>query len=327
MEHATPSPATPPAGIDPAAAPANLATSPAPAPAPAPETEAEFGYDPAQYRWVPVRRVPRADGWTEEKQRRFIEVLADTGLVSLAAKEVGMTRMSAYRLRRAPYAGAFARAWDVARERAGTLIEDIAFERAIEGVEEDKYNANGELADSRRVYNDRLLTFLLSHLKPERYSREARRARAAWHFAGGPGPLDSLAAPPGEPERPELAPPAASPTVSPAPAEASLDEALRAMEPELPAPAEALLGPEQLEHDLLCAEIADGKLPQHHSEQRPAKSPGQARAERIAAQLERGRLADEKLGRGEGLGEGEYADWCAWLDPAQAGTRRRKPRA
>ena len=30
-------------------------------------------YDPADYRWVPVRRKPRFDGWTEEKQRRFIE--------------------------------------------------------------------------------------------------------------------------------------------------------------------------------------------------------------------------------------------------------------
>jgi hypothetical protein len=44
------------------------------------------GYDPADYRWVPVRRRPRTDGWTEEKQRRFIEVLADTGLVSAADK-------------------------------------------------------------------------------------------------------------------------------------------------------------------------------------------------------------------------------------------------
>ena len=47
------------------------------------------GYDPAHYRWVPVRRRPRYDGWTEEKQRRYI-VLADTGLVSAAAKAVGM---------------------------------------------------------------------------------------------------------------------------------------------------------------------------------------------------------------------------------------------
>ena len=41
-------------------------------------------YDAADYRWVPVRRRPRYDGWTEEKQRRFI-VLADTGRVSAAA--------------------------------------------------------------------------------------------------------------------------------------------------------------------------------------------------------------------------------------------------
>ena len=57
-------------------------------------------YDPAAYRWVPVRRIPRTDGWTEEKQRRFIETLADTGLVNVAAKAVGMSRESAYRLRR-----------------------------------------------------------------------------------------------------------------------------------------------------------------------------------------------------------------------------------
>ena len=49
-------------------------------------------YDPADYRWVPVRRVPRRDGWTEEKQRRFIETLADTGLVNVAARAVGMSR-------------------------------------------------------------------------------------------------------------------------------------------------------------------------------------------------------------------------------------------
>jgi hypothetical protein len=49
-------------------------------------------YDPADYRWVPVRRRQRLDGWTEEKQRRFIETLADTGLVNVAARAVGMSR-------------------------------------------------------------------------------------------------------------------------------------------------------------------------------------------------------------------------------------------
>src|SRR4051812_45964497 len=69
-------------------------------------------YDPAEYRWVPVRRRPRTHGWTEDKQRRFIEVLADTGLVNVAARAVGMTREGAYQLRRAAHGAAFARAWD-----------------------------------------------------------------------------------------------------------------------------------------------------------------------------------------------------------------------
>ncbi|THD36157.1 MAG: hypothetical protein E7773_09535 [Sphingomonas sp.] len=46
-------------------------------------------YDPADYRWVPVRRRPRFDGWTEEKQRRFIETLADTGPVGAAMAAIG----------------------------------------------------------------------------------------------------------------------------------------------------------------------------------------------------------------------------------------------
>ncbi len=65
-------------------------------------------YDPAEYRWVPVRRRPRYDGWTEEKQRRFIETLADTGLVNVAARAVGMSRpaRSACRGRAAELIGA-----------------------------------------------------------------------------------------------------------------------------------------------------------------------------------------------------------------------------
>ena len=267
--------------------------------------EPDFGftaphYDASEYRWVPVRRRPRHDGWTEEKQRRFIEVLADTGLVGLAAKEVGMTRASAYRLRRAAHAGAFARAWDRARELAGALIEDIAFERAIEGVEVESYDGHGELAGTRTVYNDRLLTFLLRHLRPEIYSAAARERRGgAW------------------PERQD------GPTNANA---ASLDAALRAMEPQLPAPVEALVDHEQLEADLLPAEIADGALPRFLSEQRPAKSPERLRAEAFAAQQERGALAEAKRLRGEELSAEELDDWGAWLDPAEAAQARPRRR-
>jgi hypothetical protein len=139
-----------------AAAPAPPdAAPPPPAPAAADPTEdgapPPDGYDPADYRWVPVRRRPRLDGWTEEKQRRFIETLADTGLVGAAAKGVGMSRETAYRLKRSAHGAAFSRAWDAARAHAGGLVEDVAFERAFEGVEHNVYDENGEVVCTKRV--------------------------------------------------------------------------------------------------------------------------------------------------------------------------------
>ena len=54
---------------------------------------------------VPVR--PRRDGWTVDKQRRFIAILAESGIVRRAAAAVGMSEESAHRLARRPDAGAF----------------------------------------------------------------------------------------------------------------------------------------------------------------------------------------------------------------------------
>lgn len=244
-------------------------------------------YNPADYRWVPVRRKPRYDGWTEEKQRRFIEVLADTGIVTAAAKAVGMTRESANRLRRSPDGAAFTRAWDAARQHAGSVLEDIAFERAIEGVEHNVYDENGEVVCTKRVYNDRLLTYLLGALKPERYGRAA------------------LAHP-----QPAATPPAAE-----------LNASLRAMEPQLPAPPEQLLGEETLADELDIAEIADGTLPAFLSEQRPTPTEEQL----FTAQIARGRAACEKEAKGGGpLTDQEIRDMCLYLDPAQEKALGRK---
>jgi hypothetical protein len=235
-------------------------------------------YNPADYRWVPVRRRPRLDGWTEEKQRRFIEALADTGIVSHAAKSVGMTRESAARLRRSPQGAAFARAWDAARDHAGSFLEDVAFERAIEGVEQSVFNEYGEVICTKRVYNDRLLTFLLSHLKPERYGRNAHAVAARRVMT----------------------------------LEASLSE----MEPQLPAPPENLLDSETLAHEIGIAENADGVLPQFLSEQRPAKTAARLAAEEMAAQDKRGEDAAEKLDRKDGeLSMREFQDMCRYIDP------------
>ena len=246
-------------------------------------------YDPADYRWVPVRRRPRRDGWTEEKQRRFIETLADTGVVELAAKAVGLTRESAYQLRRSPHAVAFARAWDAARHHAGGTLEDIAFERAIEGQEQNVFNEYGEVIATKHVHNDRLLMFLLRHLKPERYGRDALR----------------------EPP-PPLAP------------GATLEASLRAMEPLPPVPVEGLLDAETLADELHLADVADGALPHFLSQQAPPKTGERLRAEAHAAQEARGEAAWEKLEAGEPTTTQEFADMCRFIDPLGRADRPRK---
>jgi hypothetical protein len=53
--------------------------------------------------FLPVpRRHQRHDGWTPDRQRAFIEALADTGSVSRAAAMVNMASVGAYQLRRHP---------------------------------------------------------------------------------------------------------------------------------------------------------------------------------------------------------------------------------
>ena len=65
---------------------------------------------PGWFRPVPLRT--RADGWTEVRQCAFLVQLYLTGSATAAAKAVGMSRASAYRLRERPGAESFAYAWD-----------------------------------------------------------------------------------------------------------------------------------------------------------------------------------------------------------------------
>lgn len=79
--------------------------------------------------WTPTRipafyAVPgraRADGWTPVRQAEFIGNLAETRSVAEAARRVGMTRETAYRLRRRKWSESFNTAWDAAM---GRLLRD-----------------------------------------------------------------------------------------------------------------------------------------------------------------------------------------------------------
>lgn len=58
----------------------------------------------------------RRDGWTAERQLRFLDTLARTRSVTTAARAAGMSRESAYRLRTRPAAALFALLWDRAMQ-------------------------------------------------------------------------------------------------------------------------------------------------------------------------------------------------------------------
>jgi hypothetical protein len=56
----------------------------------------------------------RRDGWTAERQLRFLDALARTRSISKAAAAAGMSRESAYRLRERREGALFAALWDEA---------------------------------------------------------------------------------------------------------------------------------------------------------------------------------------------------------------------
>ena len=68
----------------------------------------------------PVRR----DGWTPERRRRFLELLAAGLDVRRACAGIGLSRQAAYTLRRRDTA--FAQAWDGAL-RAARVADEAAF--------------------------------------------------------------------------------------------------------------------------------------------------------------------------------------------------------
>ena len=148
---------------------AAMGIGPAPEAQPEPEPEVEF---------TPVPRKRRHDGWTAERQRTFIQCLAETGCVRTACAEVGITARSAYRLREHPKAAGFRAAWDHATSLATVRLAAVAFDRAINGSVERIYR-NGELFEERRRPSNRLLMWLLSHHNPVDYGWLARPPKEA----------------------------------------------------------------------------------------------------------------------------------------------------
>jgi hypothetical protein len=123
------------------------------------------------------RQRNRHDGWTPERQRAFIDALAATGSVKHAALAVAMTAESAYLLRRHPKGAEFRKAWLAALALGIQRLEDVAMERALHGQDVPVYHY-GAVVGTRRVYNDRLLMFLLRNRAGKRFSADGRHDAA-----------------------------------------------------------------------------------------------------------------------------------------------------
>ena len=106
---------------------------------------------------VPARR----DGWTAERQAAFLRNLASTHDVSAAAKSVGMTRQSAYKLRARLRGEPFDMAWDAAFQGAFDALAEAAMDRALNGIEVPHYY-KGELVGTSRRFDERLTVALLA---------------------------------------------------------------------------------------------------------------------------------------------------------------------
>lgn len=83
---------------------------------------------------LPARRREDAAGWTSERIRLFLVLLAESGNVVRVCDQLMISRQAAYQLRRRM--PAFAHAWDGAVLRHRDSLVDACMERALTGVAE-----------------------------------------------------------------------------------------------------------------------------------------------------------------------------------------------
>lgn len=104
------------------------------------------------------KRLGRPSDWTKAKAEKFIEVLADSCNVSLAARAVGRSIGNVYIQRNKD--ATFRAAWDQALAIGYARLEMMMLERALHGVEKVVTLKNSE-SKIMREYNDRVALSLL----------------------------------------------------------------------------------------------------------------------------------------------------------------------
>ncbi len=105
--------------------------------------------------------------------KAFLDELAETGAVAIAAERAGLHRSTLYTLRRRNKD--FAARWDAALQLGLDRLQDFAVVRATVGDETPVWRGGQQVGSVRRP-DSRLLQFLLKAHRPEVYARPATPA-------------------------------------------------------------------------------------------------------------------------------------------------------
>jgi hypothetical protein len=128
--------------------------------------------DPLAFTPVALTRVHH-HGWSARRQRDFIAALAAMGTVLYAARAVGMTKQSAYKLRDRPGAESFAAAWDVALQMGYDEAFGQAIDRALHGITTPRFY-KGKQVGTRHRFDYRLAFAALDSSPPVPRKKVAR---------------------------------------------------------------------------------------------------------------------------------------------------------
>lgn len=128
-------------------------------------SDTDFTFDHAVFHGLEpgVPDSTRYDGWTAEKQKRFLVALSLGHPITRACAIVDMSPRSAYSLRNAARGAAFRLAWDAALLHSRDVLADELMERAFSGVRDTVTYDDGRIVTRHR--HDNVLAFrMLSRL-------------------------------------------------------------------------------------------------------------------------------------------------------------------
>lgn len=111
----------------------------------------------------------RHDGFTAERRRTFLRILARTGCVADGARMAGISTTTADRWRRRD--AVFAKACETALHMASSHIETLAWERAVTGIEEPVWHY-GKRVGTRLKRSDAIFRLLLIASNKKKFGRQ-----------------------------------------------------------------------------------------------------------------------------------------------------------